>query len=214
MVNRQYTLREEIFNASIHGIGVGFGITALVILLVFSVQQNDIWKIVSSALFGSSLIIMYSASTLYHSFFKSRWKSLFKILDHAAIYFLIAGSYTPFALVTLRGDFGWILFGVVWGLALFGVLFKIFFVYRFKIVSIASYLLMGWLAVLAIVPLYHHLARGGLFWLILGGLCYTFGAVFYLWKSAKYTHTIWHVFVVAGSVCHFFSVLWYVILPN
>ena len=212
MTSRPYTLREEIFNASIHGIGIGFGITALVILLVFSMQQNDIWKIVSSILFGSGLIIMYSASTLYHSFPQPQLKKWFKILDHAAIYFLIAGSYTPFALVTLHGTFGWVLFGVVWGLALIGVLFKVFFVYRFKIVSIISYLLMGWLAVFAIMPLYHHLARGGLFWLVLGGLCYTFGAIFYLWKSAKYTHTIWHLFVVAGSVCHFFSILWYVIL--
>ena len=170
-------------------------------------SQVDLTPLTISSIFIAREPFIRTASPFFASF-----TSLFKILDHAAIYFLIAGSYTPFALVTLHGTFGWVLFGVVWGLTLLGVLFKVFFVYRFKIVSIISYLLMGWLAIFAIMPLYHHLARGGLFWLVLGGLCYTFGAIFYLWKSAKYTHTIWHLFVVAGSVCHFFAILWYVIL--
>jgi hemolysin III len=211
-VKREYTLKEEIASATSHGIGVGLGIAALAILTIFSVEQGDVWKIVSSAIFGSTIILMYLASTIYHSIHSPSLKRFFKTLDHASIYLLIAGSYTPFCLVTIRGGWGWTLFGIVWGLALVGVIFKVFFVYRFAIVSVLAYILMGWVVVIAIDPIYHKLPFGGLMWLLAGGLCYTIGTIFYAWKNMKYTHSIWHLFVLAGTICHFFAVLFYVIL--
>lgn len=209
---KDYTVREEVFNALTHGIGVAFGITALVILVMFSVEQNNIWKIVSSSLFGSTLVLMYLTSTLYHSFSRFKIRRLLKTLDHAAIYLLIAGTYTPLTLVNLRGAWGWTLFGVIWGLALFGIIFKIFFVYRLPTISTLFYLLMGWLVVIAAVPIYHHFAFSGLMWLVAGGLCYSLGTIFYAWESVKYMHGVWHLWVIAGTVCHFFAILFYVVL--
>ena len=211
---RTYTLKEEIASATSHGIGVGLGIAALVVLVVLSAKQHDTWKVVSSAIFGATIIAMYLASTLYHSLPQPELKRFFKTLDHASIYLLIAGSYTPFTLVTIRGPWGFSVFSVIWALAAMGVAFKIFFVYRFQVVSIIAYVLMGWIVLIAINPIYHALPKGGLLWLLAGGLCYTVGVIFYAWKSAKYTHSIWHLFVLAGTICHFCSVLFYVILPH
>jgi len=210
--SRAYTIKEEILSTLSHGIGMGLGIAALVILSVIALHQYNILKIVSSVLFGTTIIIMYFASTLYHAIPFQASKRFFKTLDHASIYLLIAGSYTPFSLVTLHGAWGWSLFGITWGLACIGLVFKIFFVYRFDLVSTIIYILIGWLAIIAIDPIFHQLPLGGIIWLILGGCCYTLGTIFYIWEKPLYTHCIWHLFVLAGTICHFFAVLNYVIL--
>ncbi|RAO99035.1 hemolysin D [Petrotoga sp. 9PW.55.5.1] len=204
-------MREEIANAVIHGIGALLSIVALVLLVVFSAINKQPWSIFSSIIYGSSLIILYSASTLYHSFQNKKVKELFEIFDHSAIYILIAGTYTPFALITLNGRLGWILFSVVWILAAIGILFKIFFVKKFMILSTLLYIAMGWLVVFAMGPLVENLDFWGLFWLVIGGVLYTLGTIFYIWRKIPYHHAIWHLIVLAGSICHFFSVFFYVI---
>ena len=209
--NNKQSLTEEIANAATHGIGFILSISALVLLIVFAVVQNNAYMVVGGAIFGSTLIAMYGASTLYHSFQQLDSKRIFKILDHSAIYLLIAGTYTPFVLVTLHGVWGWSLFGIIWGLAILGVYFKIFFVYKFENLSTIIYILMGWLVVIAAKPICQNLPLPGIMWLLGGGLLYTFGVVFYLWEGLFLHHSIWHLFVIAGSVCHFFAVLFYVI---
>lgn len=209
--SRTYSITEEVFNATTHGIGVGLGITALVLMTIFSVRQHDAWKIVSSVLFGSSIILLYLSSTLYHSLARTRVQRILKTLDHSSIFILIAGTYTPFCLVSLRGGWGWTLFGFVWGLALLGLFFKLLFVYRFHTLSTIIYLLMGWVIVIAINPLIHDVPFDGLMWLLAGGLCYTIGVIFYIWKNKAFMHSIWHLFVLAGTICHFFAVLLFVI---
>jgi hemolysin III len=156
------------------------------------------------------MIILYLCSTLLHSIQHKKTKDIFEILDHSAIYLLIAGSYTPFLLVTLRGPLGWSMFGVIWGLAIIGIVLKCFYVKRFVLISTLCYILMGWLIVLAIKPLFQNLPFTGLVWLVAGGLLYTFGSIFYVWRRIPYHHAIWHVFVLAGSTCHFICVLLYV----
>lgn len=206
------TYFEELFNAISHGIGALLGVAALVILTVIASMHGAALKIVSSAVYGSSLILMYSASTFYHITQRPHIKKILKVLDHSSIYILIAGSYTPFTLVVLNGSWGWSLFGVTWGLALAGVIFKLFFTGRFEWLSLTIYLLMGWMAVVAVKPLIENLPLGGLIWLVAGGLCYTLGVIFYA-LDGKYhlSHFIWHLFVLAGSICQFFAVLLYVI---
>lgn len=210
--SRSYTVQEEIANSLSHAIGIGLGVVTLVILTIVATAQHDPWKIISGTLFGSTIILMYLASTLYHSIPFEKTKRFFKTLDHSSIYLLIAGSYTPFNLVTLHGRWGWTLFGLTWGLALLGLIFKIFYVYRFEIISTLIYIAIGWLAIIAINPILHHLPFGGIVWLVLGGICYTLGTIFYVWEKPLYTHAIWHLFVLAGTTCHFFAVLNYVIL--
>jgi hemolysin III len=166
---------------------------------------------VSFSIYGISLFLLYLASTLYHSFTNEKLKYIFKIFDHAAIYLLIAGTYTPFTLVLLHGTLGWIVFSVIWGLALIGIMFQVFFVKRFKVLSTLCYLFMGWLIVVCIKPLAAALPVMGLSWLIIGGLFYTVGAVFYLWKRLPYNHAIWHLFVIAGSASHFITVSYYIL---
>lgn len=207
----KFSIREEIANAVIHGIGALLSIVALVLLVVFSAINKQPWSIFSSIIYGSSLIILYSASTLYHSFQNKKVKELFEIFDHSAIYILIAGTYTPFALITLNGRLGWIIFSVVWILAAIGILFKIFFVKKFMILSTLLYIAMGWLVVFAMGPLVENLDFWGLFWLVIGGILYTLGTIFYIWRKIPYHHAIWHLIVLAGSICHFFSVFFYVI---
>jgi hemolysin III len=207
----KFSIREEIANVVIHGIGALLSIVALVLLVVFSAINKQPWSIFSSIIYGSSLIILYSASTLYHSFQNKKVKELFEIFDHSAIYILIAGTYTPFALITLNGRLGWILFSVVWILAAIGILFKIFFVKKFMILSTLLYIAMGWLVVFAMGPLVENLDFWGLFWLVIGGVLYTLGTIFYIWRKIPYHHAIWHLIVLAGSICHFFSVFFYVI---
>ncbi len=207
----QQTRGEEIANSLTHGLGLALSVAGLAVLVVLAALRGTTWHIVSCAVYGTTLVLLYGASTLYHGVRGPRVKRVLRVLDHSAIYLLIAGTYTPFALVTLRGAWGWSLFGVVWGLALLGILWKMWFVDRFVVVSTTVYLLMGWLAVIAAKPLLAALPLGGIAWILAGGLCYTAGVVFFGWKRLPYAHTVWHVLVVAGSVCHFLAVLLYVI---
>jgi hemolysin III len=204
---------EELANAVTHGAGLVLSLAGLVILLVLAAVHGGAWRVVSCAIYGATLVCLYAASTLYHGIPSPRLKRALKIFDHSAIYLLIAGTYTPFLLVNLRGGWGWSLFGVVWGLALAGIFLKFWFVDHFQILSTTIYLLMGWLAVIAVRPLLVMVPAVGLAWLLAGGLLYTAGVVFYAWKRIPYNHVIWHVFVMAGSTCHYFAVLYSVILP-
>jgi hemolysin III len=206
-----YTPREELANSLTHAIGAVLSGAGLVRLVIRSAQHGDAWHVVSTAIFGATLVLLYTASTLYHSFRNERTKQVLQKFDHAAIFLLIAGSYTPFVLVTLRGPWGWSLFGVVWGLAIIGVTLKFWFAGRFRLGSTLIYLAMGWLVLVAIKPLLVALPVGGLKLLLAGGLCYTGGAGFYLWKRLPYHHAIWHLFVLAGSACHWAAVFLYVV---
>ncbi|AEX84999.1 channel protein, hemolysin III family [Marinitoga piezophila KA3] len=208
---KEYTLGEEIANAITHGVGIIFSLVALIILIIFSAKTNNFLKTLSVAIYGSTLLLLYTASTVYHSIQKPRIKKFLKIIDHSSIYLLIAGTYTPFTLVTLNGKIGWTLFITIWSLAIVGIILKIFFVKKFRILSTIFYLMMGWLVVVAIKPLVANLPYGGLMWLVIGGLAYTIGAVFYIWKKLPYGHMIWHLFVLAGSVAHFIAVFFYVL---
>lgn len=202
---------EEVMNAVTHGIGTLLAVAGLVLLTVLAYLHGDIWHIVSFSIYGTTLVLLYLASTLYHSFTNERVKRVFKILDHSAIYLLIAGTYTPFTLVPLHGVLGWTVFGVVWGLAVIGIIFKVFFTGRFKLVSTICYLGMGWFIVFAIKPLLATVPALGMSWLFVGGLFYSLGSIFYLWKKIPYNHAIWHLFVLAGSVSHFIAVFFYVL---
>jgi len=206
-----YSVNEEIAHAVIHGIGVLLSIAGLVILVAFSSLYGDVWHIVSSIIYGITLIILYSASTLYHSIPIPAAKVILRKIDHSAIYLLIAGTYTPFLLVNLRGGIGWYLFVLVWLIAVLGVLLELFRNERFKRLSIVMYLGLGWLVVAAIMPMLEFVAGGGLILLLIGGLFYSLGVIFYVRKKMPYHHVIWHVFVLAGSIFHFFAVLFYVI---
>ena len=208
---RAYTLGEEIANSVIHGLGIGLSVAALVLLVAFAVLSYDVFKLASAIVYGIALVLEYTASTLYHSFPQPKVKHLFKIFDHCGIYLLIAGTYTPFCLVTLREDNGWLLFGVIWGLALVGIALEAFWAYRPRWLSALVYLGMGWMVVLSMKPLVANLDPAGLWLLVAGGLAYTVGTVFYVLKRVKYMHAIWHVWVLGGSVCHFLAVLLYVV---
>lgn len=202
---------EEVMNAVTHGIGTLLAVAGLVLLTVLAYLHGDIWHIVSFSIYGTTLVLLYLASTLYHSFTNEKVKRIFKILDHSAIYLLIAGTYTPFTLVPLHGVLGWTVFGVVWGLAIIGIVLKVFFAGRFNIVSTMCYLGMGWFIVVAIKPLLATVPALGMSWLFIGGLFYSLGSIFYLWKRIPYNHAIWHLFVLAGSVSHFIAVFFYVL---
>lgn len=206
-----YPPREELANRLTHGLGVAFSVAGLVLMVVFSARHGDAWHVVSSAIFGTTLVLLYGSSTLYHSFRSERLKVLLQKFDHAAIFLLIAGTYTPFMLVTLRGPWGWSLFGVVWGFALAGVALKFRFAGRGNLVSTLIYIAMGWLVMIALKPLIAALPAGGLKLLVAGGLCYTGGAAFYLWRRLPYNHAIWHLFVLGGSACHWAAVFVYVV---
>jgi hemolysin III len=206
-----HNLGEEIVNSITHGAGAVGSIAGLIILIIFSNSSGQTNHIVSCTIFGITLVLLYTASTLYHSFRKPNVKYFFKILDHSCIYVLIAGTYTPFMLITVRGVLGWTIFSVVWSLTVLGIIFKAFFVNRFKIVSTLAYILMGWLIIFAIKPLFQALPEGGITLFIAGGLAYTLGTIFYAWKKLPFNHAIWHLFVLAGSVCHFMTILFYVV---
>ena len=206
-----YTAREELANSLTHGLGALLSVAGLVLLVVFAARHGDAWHVVSTAIFGTTLVLLYTASTLYHSLRGERLKQRLQKFDHAAIFLLIAGTYTPFVLVPLRGPWGWSLFGIVWGLAIVGVALKFWFAGRFKLVSTLIYIGMGWLVVIAIKPLMAALPAGGVKLLVAGGLCYTGGAVFYLWKRLPYHHAVWHLFVLGGSACHWAAVFCYVV---
>lgn len=208
---RFYTLGEEIANAITHGIGSVFGIAALVILVVLAARQGDAWRVVSFSIYGVTLILLYMASTLYHGLRHAGAKRVFRILDHSSIFLLIAGTYTPFLLIRLRGGWGWSLFGVIWALAITGIVLKAVFINRLKKYSVLVYILMGWLIVVAIKPMLATVPRHALWWLLAGGLCYTGGVAFYAMKSVRFSHAVWHLCVLAGSMCHFFAILLYVL---
>jgi hemolysin III len=206
-----YTAREELANSLTHGLGVLLSVAGLAALVMASARHGDAWHVTSTAIFGATLVLSYLTSTLYHSLRGDRVKEVLRKFDHAAIFLLIAGTYTPFVLVTLRGPWGWSLFGVVWGLAIAGVALKFWFAGRFRLLSTAIYLAMGWLVLIALKPLTAALPRDGLVWLFSGGLCYSLGAGFYLWKRLPYHHAIWHVFVLAGGACHWVAVFRHVV---
>jgi len=208
---QRFSFAEEIAHAITHGIGLLLSIAALVILVVFASLRGDAWHVVSASIFGTTLILLYAASTAYHALPSSRAKGVMRLVDHAAIYLLIAGTYTPFMLVNLRGGWGWSLFGVVWGLAALGVVFETVAKQRFRILSLVLYVGLGWLAAIAVKPLLNTVDTGGLILMALGGLAYTGGIIFYRWRALPYHHAVWHVFVLVGSACHFFAILFYVI---
>jgi hemolysin III len=205
-----YSLGEEIANSVTHGVGVAFSIVALTLLVVFAVLRNDPWSLAGAIVFGVALVLLYTGSTLYHAIPFPKARHVFKILDHSAIYVLIAGTYTPFTFVTLRNSGGWWMFAVVWTLAVIGIVLEAFWVYRPKWLSVVVYVGMGWLVVLMTGPLMAALPANGLILLFAGGLAYTGGTIFYAVKRVPYFHMIWHLFVIAGSVCHFLAVLLYV----
>lgn len=201
-----FTKREELINALIHGLGALLSVAALVVLIAAGAQTGNAWHVVSFAVFGTSMLILYTSSTLVHSFPEGKAKDWFEWLDHSSIYWFIAGTYTPFLFLAVEGALAWVLFGIVWALAIGGTLFKLYFVKRFVKLSTFLYVVMGWLIVFAWNPLTATMTQEGLWLLIAGGILYTVGAVFYVWRGFLYHHAVWHVFVLAASVCHFFSV--------
>jgi hemolysin III len=206
-----FSKQEEMANSITHGIGALLSISALVILIVFASISGTLLHIVSFTIFGSTMFILYMSSTLLHSFPKGKVKDVFEIFDHSSIYFFIAGTYTPFLLIVIKGTLGWTLFGVVWGFAIAGTVFKCFFVKKYLFTSTVLYVVMGWLIVFAWKPLVNNLSPQGMSYLVIGGALYTLGAIFYVWRGFKYHHAVWHLFVIAGSVAHFFCVLFYVL---
>jgi hemolysin III len=207
----EYSMTEELVHAISHGAGVILSIVGLSWMLYLSIGTSDPWRIVASVVYGLSLISLFLASTLYHALHASPRKHLLKLLDHCAIYLLIAGTYTPFLLVSIRDNSGWWMFGIVWTLATAGILTKLWLRHRYPRLSLASYLLMGWIIVLILPQLAGAIGKSGMAWLMAGGLCYTVGAAFYAAKRVSFSHAIWHFFVLAGGVCHFLAVIWYVL---
>ena len=203
----EHSIREEIANALTHGLGATAALAGGAVMITLAALYGDGWQLGSAIVFGISLLLLYLASTLYHAIQHPIAKGRLKVFDHCAIYLLIAGTYTPFTLIGLRGPWGWGLFAAIWGLALAGIVFKLFYTGRFKLLSTMIYIAMGWLVVVAIKPLLEALDAWALGWLLAGGLCYTLGTVFYHRPKLKYSHAIWHLFVVAGSVCHYIAVM-------
>jgi len=206
-----YSRREEVANAVTHGFGALLSVAALVLLVVFAALKGTAAHIVSFTIYGSAMLLLYSASTLVHSFPEGKLKRLFEVMDHSCIYVFIAGTYTPILFHIVQGALGWTLFGIVWGIALLGIVFKSFFVTKFLYTSTLLYIAMGWIIVFAWGPLVDRLAPGGLALLITGGALYTAGTIFYVWRSFPYHHAVWHLFVLAGSTLHFFAILFYVL---
>jgi len=209
MHERPLSLGEEIANSVTHGVALLASVAALPILVVMAVVRRDPWQVVGGAVFGATLILLYTASTLYHALPQPRAKRVFRVLDHSAIYLLIAGTYTPFALGALRGPWGWTLLAAVWTLAALGITAKATLGFRFPRLSTAIYLMMGWLGIIAVGPLVAQVGPAGVAWIVGGGLCYTAGVIFFAWERLRYGHMVWHLFVTAGSVCHFCAVLWH-----
>lgn len=205
--SRQQSSGEEIANSITHGIGAALSIVALVLLVVYAIKYGDIWRIVSFSIYGSTLFFLYLASTLYHSFINIRVKHFFRILDHSSIYLLIAGTYTPVTLVCMRGPWGWTIFGLIWAMAIGGIIAKSFLIGKYEIVSVLLYVAMGWLIIIAFKPMLQMVPKGLIIWLFIGGVCYTLGLIFYACEKAPYFHFIWHLFVIGGSISHFFGML-------
>ena len=201
-----YSRGEEIANSVTHGLGLVLSVAGLCVLVTVAGLRGDAWTVTGCAVFGASLVLLYGASTCYHALPAPRWKPWLRVFDHAAIFLLIAGSYTPFLLVSLRGPWGWSLFGVVWTIAVAGIVLKVFYTGRFRLLSTILYLFMGWIVLIAIKPLVEALPRSSLILLFAGGAAYSAGTLFYMWKRLPYHHAVWHLFVLGGSVCHFFAV--------
>lgn len=207
----RYSRAEEVTNSITHGVAAALSVVGLSVLVVLASLKGDPWRIVSFSIYGATLVCMFSASTLYHSIPARHAKFFFRRLDHSAIYLLIAGTYTPFMLVTVRGGLGWTLFGIVWGLAVFGIALKVAFFPRFEKLSIVLYLGMGWVGVVGIKPTLEAVTLPGMGLVALGGLLYTLGVVFYSWERLPFNHAIWHLFVVGASASHFFAMVFYVL---
>lgn len=204
------TLGEEIANSITHGLGALLSLIGGIALLIAAWVTHSWWQIAACAVYGASLVLLYTASTLYHAIQHTRAKAVLQVLDHSAIYVLIAGTYTPFTLITLKGAWSWSLFAVIWTLAVAGVIFKCFWIHRFVRLSTVIYVLMGWCAIVAVKPLWDALSWRGFAWLLAGGLAYTTGVIFFAMRR-RYAHAVWHLFVMAGSVCHFYAVYRYVL---
>ena len=207
----RYSLGEEIANSVSHGVGALLAVGGLVLLTVFAALRGNVWHIVGCSVFGAALVLVYTTSTLYHGIQHPRAKAVLRVLDHSAIFILIAGTYTPFVLVSLHGPWGWSLFGVIWGLAVLGIILQMGVLRRGTAASVLLYVGMGWVVVIAIKPLLDAVAPGGITLLLIGGLAYTAGTGFYVWRRLPYHHALWHGFVLLGSLSHFFAVFFYVI---
>ena len=207
----RYSQSEEIANIVTHAVGALLGVAALAVLVTLGALKGDSWRVTAFTVYGTTIILLYLFSTFYHAARRPRIKTIFRYLDHSAIYLLIAGTYTPFLLVKMRGAWGWSLFGTIWGLAAMGIVFNFALIGRSRWISTVVYIGMGWLVIVAIKPLVASIAAGGITWLVAGGLSYTLGAVFYVWKKVPYNHAVWHLFVLGGSVCHFLAILFYVL---
>lgn len=208
--DRVVSLREELANAVTHGVGLVLSLIGMPILILAALDHGERTTVIGASVFGATLIALYAASTLYHAIPHPTLKQKLRVVDHAAIYLLIAGTYTPFTLGVLRGTWGWTLFGIVWTLAALGVLFKVVFGSgAMAKLSTAIYVAMGWVIIIAIKPLMASMAHAGLLLLVAGGLCYTGGVFFFVDKRRSWTHPVWHLFVMGGSICHYFAVLWY-----
>jgi hemolysin III len=208
----RYTQGEELANSVIHGLGIVLSIVGLAVLVGVASAHGSQRDIVAGSIFGATLILVYTTSTLYHGIPIPRARQLLRTLDHIAIFLLIAGTYTPFTLAAIGGPVGWTLFAAIWGLAVLGIVFELTFLRRYTWMAVTLYLLMGWCGMVAIKPLAASMERGGLVLLLLGGAMYTLGVLFYVWRTLPYSHAIWHVFVLAGSVLHYFSILFYIVL--
>ena len=211
--HRAWSIGEEVAHSVTHGLGWAASLVGLVVLLVVAGRTGDSWRIGACAVYAVTLVLLYSASTLYHALSGTRARHVFQVLDHSAIFLLIAGSYTPFALVTLRGPWGWSIFVIIWALAAAGVTLKALYGPRWPILSTALYIAMGWLVVVAGKPLLQLAPPGAVTWLAAGGIAYTGGVVFYAWGRLRYSHAVWHLFVLAGSICHYIAILRYIALP-
>ena len=202
------TLVEEIANSITHGLGLVLSVAAFTILVVYARLEGDLWRITGFSIYGSSLTILYLVSTLYHSLTNSRIKAIFRRLDHAAIYLLIAGTYTPFILISLRTTWVIYILPIVWTMAIIGVYIKVFYIHRYERLTLVYYIIMGWMALIAVKPLFNSIPIESFVWIIVGGVAYTTGVIFYVWNRLPFNHTIWHGFVLAGSFSHFMGMLY------
>lgn len=209
----RYTVGEEAANVATHAVGLLASVVGVVVLVYLGVARGEILHVASAGVYGATLVALYAASTLYHAFRRPGVKRVLRVLDHCAIYLLIAGTYTPFVLVGLGGGWGWSLFGAIWAMAAAGIVFKVFATGRFAVISTAAYVAMGWLGVVALGPLVRSLSGAALVWLLAGGIAYTAGTLFYH-RKVPYSHALWHVFVLIGSVCHFVAIGLYVLVPG